>query len=299
MDDFLGISICSLVAALHLFGMLLILRLVKQNRAKIQHFLILNMSFCILLLHILQLFYLIYLKRLPNPRKMMQYARLFAHVVYMAYIVTMGLVSVDRVLAVYLNIRYPLYVTKKKIAYAVLLKWLLCALTVAVIIVNFSGSTMTLILHNMKHVVTPAFNLVFMLLVALCYTSIVIRFTSSRVSTMNRNRIHRKTILAIVRQSRFYVAFFLVSSFLVFIVLPDLALLVLDTRRAQVYRVCYDAMFVTSEVMWAFDCIIYIYMDRKIRLVWKKKNRIDRAFLVRPDVQPFRFQSPRVVPSGK
>ena len=133
MNDYIATFLCTIVIVLHMYGMRLIVRLLKANKGRIQHILILNMSCCITVLNILQILYFVYLKHTYNLSKMNQDMRLLSHMMYFTYVHAMILVTLDRTLGVFLNMRYPMYVTRRRVVLVIAFTSVLCITTVVFI----------------------------------------------------------------------------------------------------------------------------------------------------------------------
>lgn len=184
--------------------------------------------------------------------------------VYVTYFIVMIVLTVDKLLVITLNIRYPVHWNEVKAKKLMLLAWFLgvvFGLTTTIIKALKKFETVEL------HFIYIPLNIVFVLVAIVTYTILFYKYVQSRIcplpaSVSNQDAGHQ-SVFKIFRRSRFLITTMLIISFMLFTVLPQLCLVFVKNIHIFVF-ICF-------QISMLCDVFIYVLLTRQIRvLLWKK-----------------------------
>lgn len=189
-----------------------------------------------------------------------------ANTVY--YLSTMY-VTVDRLLEIALNLRYPVYWSLTKTKYLLLATWFF-GIVVA-------GVSFSFTLENTSDVFTilyshffPILNTVFLVTAIFSYYFIFAQYKRTRVIPV-RSRIHTSA-LRVYRNSRFHIPMIIILSFFIFNILPDIIGYLLssdETATELMVNVC----FLLTIFLGILSSYVYVFIKRPVKLLLKKKRK--------------------------
>ena len=197
--------------------------------------------------------------------------------IWFMYYVSMTLITVDRLLAICLNLKYPVYCSVRKAKRALLSSWVFSVTLFVVVVVLYSLDITDYYPYIWYVYIT--FDFAFVILAMVCYIFIFRQFSKTREQPSMRAQ-RRESLFRLFRRSRFYLSVCLITSFLCLKVTADLLLFFLNV-------VCQigsaDSDMITF-VMWALsdsvDAWIYIYMETSVRKLFLRRFRSLKCCMV-------------------
>ena len=164
--------------------------------------------------------------------------------IYVSVYLSILVIVLDRVLAVYLVLKYKVIVTKKKVVVVYSVLWLIALATS--ILRYFTKMSPWLFLDN-----------VMLAMIASCYLYIIISVYKRR-QAMRRNNPHSHTL-----QLKYRVPLFIVCSFTLTILIPDLVYIF----HPEVYCIWFQVIWTLN---WISDPLVYVIYTK---LQKKKTHR--------------------------
>ena len=275
-NDTILLFLLPIILLFHISGILLTSLVIHSRRYRIQHLLILNYSLCVAATDMALITDIIAHRTSLKPElkeKFCIWPFIFYHVLFCGMI----FITLDRLLEVLLNIKYPLYITKNRVVNGIAFSWFLgifCSIVISL------QTTIERILEVYPSVRT-AIDVLYISFVIVSYMVIFYYFKRSRSHPSFNHPTQSVGALATFRQSKFYVALILVLSFIIFIIGPDL-LLTRNRRVTQDIRLSIDIGYFISSVL---DAMLYISLDGEIKRVLLKVLKVKRVSQVSPRVR--------------
>lgn len=260
---------------LHGFGLYLLACQNRNSRITIQTILLMNLSVSELLLNILEMVrsclsltkrYYIAMDLVKNLSKYISI------VIYTgactSFYLGMVYLTADRLLSVTLNLRYNIHCTKRRAKIVLLLTWFTSLITPILIIVgadlyNFQWIDFTYM------ILFPLFDFGFVFLAIITYVVLFMKYKKSRQfqeKQVGTNRINKENSSAqLFRKSRFIVSVYLIGTFLVFTIVPDLTYLfvgIINNNKTDLLLEVCNISFAISNMA---DALIYIFVQTSIR----------------------------------
>ena len=192
----------------------------KGNGSKTQQLYMLNLSLLELMKNIF--FFVWNLTaavgfELPATIMWLSYLCIFA-----VNISSMSLLTGDRLAASWLNVRYNNICTVFRVKVAILCTWVVCLVVVpsvfSVLYAVYGICVLDRIMKYTHKFAFPVIYILFFIFASITYAALFVFFVNSR----NRSSSTHLSVLHLFRNSKFYVALLLISSFLVLSVLPQL-----------------------------------------------------------------------------
>ena len=284
MDDKFTSAIYNIVNILTILcysiGIALILVLIKNGKVKVQHLLWLNWSVFVVLLNCASittvLFYVF------QTSMIFKYIFTTLQYVLSCYMmIAMMLIHFDRVSVVVCNIKYPIYVTQRRMNYVLLSKWVACVLTFIVFLFSygFEETSIREIFKLFDVHISPAFEILYIIITTGMYTIIFYRFLATRRCSMKTglSRIQQfGYIYTTFKQSRFTFALILVISYTLFITVPDVILMSITN-----YNPTLEFIFPNvCRLSWIADALIFTYMDADVRRLLRRRRNVHPSVAV-------------------
>ena len=196
----------------------------------------------------------------------------------LVYYLTMIYLTADKLFDIRLNLTYYLYWNEMKTKRLLKATWILsCLIVVLATLVclcpvncQFFGRCMEIF-----RVVNTVFDFCFLALAFFTYFFIFRKFKKSRLPPFYQKRLPVPTELstfAVFKKSRFYIPLLVISSFIVFMVFPDIFLLLNTELACTKKRLCY-IFFSLSDFV---DASIYIYLQNDVWALLLKKCRVQQ-----------------------
>ena len=213
------------------------------------------------------------------------------------YYLSISLITVDRLLDILLNIRYPVYCTEQKTKRILCVVWVLgCAVIITLVVLEKKSRIDTY--HLLFTYVYPVCNAAYLLLAVATYVFIFQKFNQTRTDptgneaprrrqgvTAKPTTTERLSLLQVYRNSRFHIPVLIITSFLMFKVTPDLIAEVVgctnEKFRDMVLHVCLMSYCISGIVS------AYVYLQteplvmnlrrkkfKELRLWWQCRRKL-------------------------
>lgn len=197
--------------------------------------------------------------------------------VLLVYYMTMMYITLDRLLEIYWNIRYPVKWSKRKAKYLVGITWIVC-LTASISVclcTHFFGIQLE---RPFVLYVYPTLDIGFLILTSVTYIMIFHKFKKTRIApaisrnTSKKNKKTRKrSTLEVFRKSQFKVPLLLITSFILFMIIPDLLYLTIGIIKNERSEKLVGYCFISITLSYLIDGYIYLYLHIKVRVKLQKK----------------------------
>ncbi|XP_057308063.1 galanin receptor 2b-like [Hydractinia symbiolongicarpus] len=201
------------------------------------------------------------------------------------YYFMMLALTVDRFCEFYLNIRYPIIWNSTKTKYIMGLIWGLSTLFCLVIVLYIpSNSNMVYLISSLY--VYPGCEILCMVAIVFTYGYLFTKLRKSRrvrhtasysssapdfPSTTSGNSNSK---IVIKKPKRFFVPTLIISTFLIFMLLPDQIYFYLYLRGIEVSSFVHDLFAISYCIAYASDAIVYIFLSSQVRMTLLKKIRL-------------------------
>jgi hypothetical protein len=208
-------------------------------------------------------------------------------------------IVIDKALEVFWNIKYPVYWSMNKAKYLEMITWsiglFMCiGVIIAVHVVKYEYRIPFTMYFR------PALDIVFVITVIVCYGYIFYKYKQSRViptqarceaaidtSPPNQQSVftisrtpraistNQQSLFTIFRNSRFFISICLVSTFLLFIVIPDILQFLItvehEENQTKIIRVTTTIIYTIS---FASDACIYVFLNVQVKRLLYRKLRV-------------------------
>ena len=210
-----------------------------------------------------------------------EYIYVIIYVIFCLYYISMVYITMDRFLGILLNFKYPLYWNRTKTRYLLTTTWLVSIITCIAVCVVYSQEKVDYRLFFTKYI-HSVFNFGFIALIVVTYSYIIRKFRKRATTSLHINFTDQQpqTLCNMICKEKFYVCFLLVTSFILFMVIPNLFYLFYDLSASK--HQLKDEVKVFYQISFLSDAIIYIFMQPSVRrLLWKRlgvnKRPVDRT----------------------
>ena len=268
--------------SIHSFGVYLIRCLFVDGLGDVQHIYILNLSimeilcsFCFFVLNVGKII-------IPSNQSLLQtfYWNIMAIILTLCAIpITLNTcyIVIDKVFEVYFNIRYHIYWNMKRTKYlqgiTLIGSFSLCAFVVVI----YNVYERNYVLIYFREYFRPVVTIIILILTVASYSYIFRKYRlSKRLPSRPRSSFNNQSTFTIFRRSRFLVSICLVSTFFLFVVLPDNAHYIIKLfnytidKEPDTFSSVKNLMYTIS---FLSDAYIYIFINVKIRRVLYKRLR--------------------------
>lgn len=269
---------------LHSIGIYLLFCLHKQGKSNTQNIYIGNLSISELLMNFLEMlrhpFVLCLKYGTYKPTHFMR-----SIVTYISIIMFMGIsfvfymdmiyITLDRLLNILLNLRYRLYWGNRRAKLLLQGTWLVgCLLTIVVVVAHQFGKFTHWEVMLYKYVY-PTLEFAFVILAFTTYIFIFKKYKSSQtVITKRKMSVQQNkkpdSAYDIFRKSRFFVPVLLILTFILFIVIPDLVIMVVSMVQEEVPPELLASCWISYALSNIVDGYIYIFMQNSVRKLFYK-----------------------------
>lgn len=280
---------------LHSTGISLLLSLYSRNKNKIQFVYIINLSLCELIINLVGAIETILRiinttqygpeKAATSPLSTACYLMYITNATGFSFVFYMNMIyiTVDRLLDILLNLRYPVYWDEYKAITLLKVTWFMGIVIVAITFVCCYGYDQWVWESVMFEFLYPFLEIAFMVLAVFTYIFIFRKFKQSQlppvhlqydksVSTTKKTKRQNSTFEAF-KNSRFYISVLLILTFILFMIVPDLAYLficILPKRESElILTICWIVYGIAN----ICDAFIYIYLQAEVKELLVKKVR--------------------------
>ena len=255
----------------------------KQGKRSAQKIFIINLSVCELLMNLMEclrrILELITLsgKQSNDTSEFQDYLLIvmFTGVSFVFYM-DMIFITVDRLLNVFLNARYRIYCNQRKAKCLLAITWLIGFITcLSVSLIHyFTEYGWEAFFFRYFY---PTVELSFIILAIVTYLFIFkqyqksLRIPSHGGSRKNQHDKQHESAVQVFRMSRFYVSILLITSFIIFMLIPDLVYLfygVLQNNESSTLLACCWISYAVSNLI---DGWVYIFMQSTVKSLLRIK----------------------------
>lgn len=195
--------------------------------------------------------------------------------ILLVYYMCMFIITLDRLMEILLNIRYPIFWNEIRAKRLMICIWIVClaiGITLSTLTYTYRMSFETTFIQY----IYPTLDVSFLLLAALTYIFIFKKFKSSRVAPIRLHRasvqVIKLTVIQVLKKSQFKVPILLITSFLLLMEVPNLVFLfenvLLHQRKSQGF-IAYSVISIL--ISYLVDGYIYIFLQAKVKAKMKKK----------------------------
>lgn len=275
------LSMC--VTALHIFALVLIFKVKKNNLMGNQKYLIAGLSIAEMLYGVIKctkdalLFYNI---GGEDTDTILQHLTITA--TFTNYILLMTFITLDRMFVIRLNIKYSLYWSPKKTFILIAVTLLFSAFTFICFLVVFLTKRVIFEKYIFLYIGTTL-QLLYLIIVAITYYYIIKLLRNNRKERTKTKVQLKCTCISAnnnLLKNRFYIIYpsMIIASFILFMVLPTFIIgLVneyiysLTNEASQTVRVLYPIGFIIDPLLYIFNLDVIRKRARRIFTCWRKK----------------------------
>lgn len=270
---------------LHGTGTYLLLSLYESCRHKVQQIFLITLSICEGTINLIEAFKSVTTFITLSEKDSNIMTEVTNHVLILqfcgisfVYYVDMIYITVDRLMEIFLNIRYPVFWDETKTKILTGITWFIGLITFIVVSLlkhynNFDWE------DAFFKFFYPVLEFAFLIIAFFTYGFIFHKYKQTRIIpavTVNNNKIQkrRRSTVDIFRKSRFYVPLLLILTFAVFMIGADLTYLFVVTLgdvSEETATFVYNGCFISYTISNLADAYIYIFMNPEVkRLLFKK-----------------------------
>ena len=291
---------------LHSFGSCVLIYLYNRSRQKAQQLYLIHLSISECLMNLLESIRII-TKFVSLKGYMLHEIEMFRHYILIVsftgvsfvFYIDMIYLTLDRLMVIMLNLKYTKYWNEKKAKYLLLVTWIIAftiAVTVAITYSLFNFEWMPFFFKYFY----PTIEFVFILLALSVYSFIFFKYQKSQKSvsfplrepsertmqvgtlrkifnskkySIKNNKVSNFTKF---KKSVFYIPILLITTFLMFITIPDLTYLFVAIINNNPSQILSTACWISYGVSNLLDAWIYIYLQHNVRNFMKKIFKIRR-----------------------
>lgn len=196
------------------------------------------------------------------------------------YYFTMVLITIDKCLEIFLNLKYPLFCNSANAKYLLACIWvvggIVCVSLILACKVGGFDYRVPFVLY-----VYPTFDLSYIAIVVGCYSYIFHKFKTSRTAPPCGSKILRAESRSsqdisspqVCFNSKFYISFLLVLTFLCLVVIPDLIYMCAIVHSGVVVSPA-GVLLILYHISFLSDAWIYIFLQRRVRNLFIKKLNV-------------------------
>ena len=277
---------------LHSIGLYLLHCLRKSGDGDVQLVYIMNLSTVELVISVLNLILnMLYMfpyhdtAALIRMKQTNEYLTIVIHTMLsFVFYMCMILITLDKMLEVWLNIRYSIYCNAMKAKYLMYFTWVIGFIIFVIIITTYL--LLEFPYHKFNVYCFLIFDFSFITIAVVSYSSIFYKYKETRMhpSGNRNNGQSRRSLLKIFLNSRFYISILLIASFILFMIVPDLIyvfVLIQNGLRKHAIGTAFQdhihknaleqVVSLLYTISFLCDGTIYILMQTNVRrLLWRK-----------------------------
>jgi hypothetical protein len=194
------------------------------------------------------------------------------------YYLNMFYITIDKLMEILLNIRYPVYWNEQKAKILLVVTWLVGILFSLSMMFAFRFAKFDYH-HSFKMYFYPTVDFTFLAIAFPTYGFLFHKFKNSRNRPTDNNaggRSEQKlSIYQAFRQSKFYIAALLISAFISFKVVPDLIFMLYAKISGGVPQALRKTCFILHSISFLVDAWIYIIMQKTVKKQFWRMLRLN------------------------
>ena len=258
----------TLSVLLHTLGSYLLICVYQNGCQETQQIYIINLAVCEAFIGLLSLLYT------AVPTDVGIYVGSFIIFGFVTTIyLTMIYISIDRLLDVKLNIRYPLFWNEKKTKYLLIVTWLV-NISISIVIIIIHGYAKMNISLSITMPIFITFDFFFTLLAFITYGYLFEKYRRTRVPPIHNTTQPKLSVFRVFRNSKFYVSALLIITFLSFTVVPDMIMFYLVLINGYISETVFTICKILFAISRLSDACIYIFMKPSVKCLLVEKLAI-------------------------
>ena len=194
-----------------------------------------------------------------------------AGLIFMYYF-TMYYITIDRLLAIYLNIKYHLYCNEANAKWLLIITWTMVVLLVTSVVFATAYTPFEYEKPFNLYLLAPL-GILFLVIAIFTYGSIFVKFRE-KCSNPTTTHVTNISSFTIFRRSKFYEPVLLITTFIVFVLVPGgiyFALAFVHGKRTYLMGILVLISYVVSNIS---DVFIYVFVQADVRKhLWKLMKR--------------------------
>lgn len=281
---------------LHIFGIYLLIICNRKsncrlNKNRVSTFYIVNLSITEICFSTLWLFMVPVTKIFTLPKhisaiieQIQPYIMISIYtLVAFVFYATMFEITLDRLLAIKLSIKYRIYCTVRTAQYVLIATWVTGGLLFIAVVTSYriTGFNFDIWFHSYFY--TPL-NITFVILTIFTYGFLFQKY--KRSSELKRKWIqgNNRNAFIVFHKSRFYLSVLIVLTFVLLIIIPDLTYLFLSLRDKQ-SKTLLAACVISYSLSNIVDGLLYIFCQPDIRREMKRRLSVMRGRRCHPLIE--------------
>lgn len=192
-------------------------------------------------------------------------------------------IVVDKTLQVYWNIKYNVYWSIQRAKYLVLATWFVGIICCIGILIQFSIKPFDYS-FRLVNVLRPLLDVFFLIIVVASYAYIFHKYRISRLQDGHQSSASttaattatsqiQPSIWSTFCQSRFFLSVCLITTFVLFVILPDIIHMCTTADNPDLQNIITILLYIISYIC---DVFVYIFLDADVKKMLYKKLRTSR-----------------------
>lgn len=282
LEGIFAIILKTFNVGLHSLGIYLLHCLCKTDKVNVQMLYILNLSVSELIINLVSVIrYIVRVIGFNSPlyKTVLLYSYIFDYTVLKSCLyMWMLYITLDRVAGVVMNITYPVWWDRSKAKHLVTFTWMSAFVIFLITLIVHIITRDEFHFFKIANYFIIVFDVSFVVAAVVAYIIIFDRFQKSlKHSILHRNSKRcEKNLWKVFRSSRFYVSLFLILTYILFTIIPDLLWTfgaVGDDHTASGFLIC-----ILYGISYTSDGMIYIFMQKKVKNMLYLKIKCLRCF---------------------
>lgn len=274
---------------IHAIGGYLLVCLYKNGRRTVQVVYLINISICEFLINFLE-----FTRRLLHTRLetymliqvLVNYQWIIYSSVSLVTYLTMCYLPIDKFLGIWLNMKYPIYMCKSKAWRILWCTWILGGLFCVTLMLIYNLTEI-----NCQDIVQiyvfPVLDFTFVTISIIAYCFIFNEYrTQPRIFQSKSVVVHAQSMYKAFRASKFHIAVIITTTFLIFVIIPDLVILFLRIFDMKASETIHATCAISYGVSDFCDAITYIFMQKQVRSLARRKLGFGVRKISRPYTKP-------------
>lgn len=187
---------------------------------------------------------------------------------------TMIFITLDKLIEIYLNIKYSLYWNEKKTKWLLLATWTINVTLALVITLTYHFTDEISLLNPIGVYYVVVFDILFALVAVITYGYIFEKYRQTRIQPSRHTSTTRppqQSAFSIFVNSKFYLSAMLIVTFMLFSAVPHFTIFVVYVAQRRSSILGLNICMVFMELSHIIDAFTYIFMKPSIKKLLKKK----------------------------
>ena len=254
----------SFIAIIHSLGSYILLSIYKNGTQSVNQLYIISLSISELLisiLHFLNRLIACHAEKGTHNVDVNFYILSCETGICIIYYLNMFYITIDKLMEILLNIRYPIYWNEEKAKTLLMVTWFLgiifsLSMIFALTFASFHNE------NSFSKYFYPTIDFMFLAIALLTYGFIFNKFKHTRTSPTGNKH---KSLFNVFLNSKFYISVLLISTFLLFTIVPDLIFMLCITINGNISEDVRVTCYIFYAISYVSDAWIYIIIQKSVR----------------------------------